>query len=1221
MKKRPLHFALLLLFIATCCLSATAAPLKVYLFAGQSNMDGGITDTPMDNYDPAIRAWVEDPDNPVLYHYWKAGDTNTTWGKLNDSGKGLEHVAAYRLWNYWQSIDTNINVAIFKVTQGATDLKTFWTAGGRDRYPWRPFQTPLYIPQGTGYQALTNRLTLALQQLDGLGHTDRDIEAFFWYQGEGDSNDDFGGDNYRILFEDLVHGWADRSAIDFPNDTPAEYGGSVRSICGLTNLPAFVARINWQTKGSPAWGARSTWEPHLRSVRDALVNYAQSHTDSGWIDVDDIPLSDFYHYTGENYCEIGDRFAQTCMETLYEADNPNLRMLTPRNRSQYPSDVTEISCAAQARDVNGDPITGSSLSWTSSEEGTFGTGTSATLTNSSWETRITSVGDAVDTNAWVYTTNLAKRIQVEYTDPIGNTLVKNSWIQQEKRKLYIRCNASFWSPGPPNDSAPAKLFDQVAQWGGHPKPVAIEVYNTQLPYADPAFPASPPDGADTNSYKDYDEIVAEVRSRLATAPYSGENLDFVVFNDHSGQMTDEIGGAGSEDIHVSRAIGWGQVGQEFNVKSFTVLYESWARHESDSSWYPGIYADPAEAGADFHAVHQRSQAAINSNLTAGTARLTPNNLGWAERNWAQNLYKVFTNGTVDVHASDFGYVLATLTTYATVYSNSASAIYGMNPDYYHQDFVVSDLNLVAGANGTNDVDDLISLFALDVRSPGETNAAGEAITMTVDEWQELARLADKLIFTGGDANLDGTVDVLDYDLVIANVGVITSNSIWADGDFDADGDVDQDDLDILNANRGAAILFDATSLDVPEGSTNGFRVKLGTAPSASVTVSVTRVSGGDTDLSVQSEASLTFTTGNWDVYQPVVLAAAEDNSDWANGQAVFEATAPGYTTATEELTATEADNDVNPDLQIPFSESFENNATNSGTLGDLDGQRDWVVSGAGNALVQNTTVHGGSQALSLSNAVATHTFEGAPTEAWITLWADPVESELPPETIATDASSVFYVNINGHIVAYNSTTAIELTGTTISNGWNKFEIHCDYSSKVWNLSVNDEQVLTNFAFYGSPTAFSALELTEASRDFTATADDITIVDSQGEPDTDADGLPDSWEEQYWPGDLSHNPEDLSSNGVNSVEDAYIAGISPVDPDAFFLISTLSPLASESILQWQNASGRVYSIYWTSNLLSGFGIPFTNNIIGGAFTDATHRAENEGFYKIEVGLDN
>ena len=83
----------------------------------------------------------------------------------------------------------------------------------------------------------------------------------------------------------------------------------------------------------------------------------------------------------------------------------------------------------------------------------------------------------------------------------------------------------------------------------------------------------------------------------------------------------------------------------------------------------------------------------------------------------------------------------------------------------------------------------------------------------------------------------------------------------------------------------------------------------------------------------------------------------------------------------------------------------------------------------------------------------------------------------------------------------------------------------------------------------------------------------------------------------------------------SLIEAYLAGLDPTNPDDFFLISDLSPLTSGSILQWQNASGRVYTIYWTSNLLSGFGTPWKTNITGGGYTDTTHFAEGKGFYKI------
>jgi len=100
-----------------------------------------------------------------------------------------------------------------------------------------------------------------------------------------------------------------------------------------------------------------------------------------------------------------------------------------------------------------------------------------------------------------------------------------------------------------------------------------------------------------------------------------------------------------------------------------------------------------------------------------------------------------------------------------------------------------------------------------------------------------------------------------------------------------------------------------------------------------------------------------------------------------------------------------------------------------------------------------------------------------------------------------------------------------------------------------------------------------------------------------------------------------NPTATASNGVNTVRDCYIAGLNPVDPNAAFLISDLSPLTSENILHWQNVSGRVYSVWWSSNLLDGFqalesNIPWT----AVPYTDTNHNEDVQGFYKIEVELE-
>lgn len=426
-------FAVLIGLLAGA-LIAPAANLKVYLFAGQSNMAGGITAASMGNYSPEILSWIEDPDNPVIYHYWKGDDeVSTTWTNLNyDTPYGQEHVAAYRMWNYWQAIDTNINVAIIKVCKGATSLRGSWNPGGRDKDPWLG-GAPETFEQGECYQALTNKLAVALGQLDDAG-TDYDIEAFFWYQGEGDSSARASSGAYRMLFEDLAWGWTNRSVVDFPYDDINLYGGSVRELCGhftgVTNdLPTFVARINWQTKGSEGWGPRVDWEWQLINVRNALVDFTESHPDCAWINTDDIPLKDEYHYTGENYGEIGDRFARLAMETLYDdGSGPWVNITTPSANAGIPFAQSTIFCEGTAIDGADQPI--STLEWISNVDGTFGSASNVTLSASTWMTNVTSVGAAAEPQNYVYTTSLVKKIEFRATLPNGAVLADQHWISE-----------------------------------------------------------------------------------------------------------------------------------------------------------------------------------------------------------------------------------------------------------------------------------------------------------------------------------------------------------------------------------------------------------------------------------------------------------------------------------------------------------------------------------------------------------------------------------------------------------------------------------------------------------------------------------------------------------------------------------------------------------------------------------------------------------------------
>ncbi len=104
---------------------------------------------------------------------------------------------------------------------------------------------------------------------------------------------------------------------------------------------------------------------------------------------------------------------------------------------------------------------------------------------------------------------------------------------------------------------------------------------------------------------------------------------------------------------------------------------------------------------------------------------------------------------------------------------------------------------------------------------------------------------------------------------------------------------------------GPAIVVNPATATIGEGGTTNFLVKLNTTPIQDTTVTVSRLSG-DTDINVTSGNVLSFTPDNWNVYQPVNLAAGED-IDFINGQAVFVCQAPDF--LDQRVTVTEQEND------------------------------------------------------------------------------------------------------------------------------------------------------------------------------------------------------------------------------------------------------------------------------------------------------------------------
>jgi hypothetical protein len=114
-----------------------------------------------------------------------------------------------------------------------------------------------------------------------------------------------------------------------------------------------------------------------------------------------------------------------------------------------------------------------------------------------------------------------------------------------------------------------------------------------------------------------------------------------------------------------------------------------------------------------------------------------------------------------------------------------------------------------------------------------------------------------------------------------------------------------------------AIQADRDSITIPEDGTAAFSVRLSAQPAGEIVVQITR-GDGDSDISVVSGSTLVFTRSNWNVYQEVALAAAED-ADMRNGQATIRCTAPGL----DEVTVTAVEQDTVAVSPVPAPSPLE----------------------------------------------------------------------------------------------------------------------------------------------------------------------------------------------------------------------------------------------------------------------------------------------------------
>lgn len=267
-----------------------------------------------------------------------------------------------------------------------------------------------------------------------------------------------------------------------------------------------------------------------------------------------------------------------------------------------------------------------------------------------------------------------------------------------------------------------------------------------------------------------------------------------------------------------------------------------------------------------------------------------------------------------------------------------------------------------------------------------------------------------------------------------------------------------------------AVVTSSSTVTVPETGTARFTVRLSSAPTANVSVTVIR-SSGDADLSVASGSTLTFTPTNFATAQTVTLAAAAD-ADNVNGTAVFQISGTGATSAT--VTAAEADSGtVNAPPALVLSAATltvpeGGNASvmvrlNRAPVGNLavtvarvSGDTDISVS-SGAALTFTAANWNVAQTVTLSAAADADRLNGTAnfTVGAVGLTAVTLVATENDSTVTNQPVTVTFAPQSEWAGGFTALITIRNTGTTPINGWTVVaEFNQPFTlTNSWNATV------------------------------------------------------------------------------------------------------------------------------------------------------------------------
>ncbi|OQA26215.1 MAG: hypothetical protein BWY59_01470 [Verrucomicrobia bacterium ADurb.Bin345] len=131
---------------------------------------------------------------------------------------------------------------------------------------------------------------------------------------------------------------------------------------------------------------------------------------------------------------------------------------------------------------------------------------------------------------------------------------------------------------------------------------------------------------------------------------------------------------------------------------------------------------------------------------------------------------------------------------------------------------------------------------------------------------------------------------------------------------------------------------------------------------------------------------------------------------------------------------------------------------------------------------------------------------------------------------------------------------------------------------------------------------------------------VTLFPGQvylGHNDFRNDGVPNAWRHEHF-GSVQGPPgdEDSDEDGMENQAE-YVADTDPTNDASFFAAGNRGAVSGGFVLDWTAASGRVYSVHKTTNLLDSF-VPLATNLTVNVYTDAVGGIER-AFYSVGVRL--